>query len=119
MSEPLVLTVQPSSLELQAGREEVALLTLRNRSDQVGQYALRVEGLEANWANVEREQVGIFPGQEERVRVRFHPPREARPAVYPVILHATVMAGDPGESFATLELAVRPAAKTKARKRGA
>jgi hypothetical protein len=64
-------------LSLDAGGEGGASLTVRNDSDVVEEYALRVVGRAASWAEVLPDRVSLYPGQDTTAAVIFHPPRSA------------------------------------------
>lgn len=107
MAQFLRVSVEPASVEVQAGQESVARLTVRNRGEAVGQYALRMEGIDPAWATIEPDQLGVFPGEEATARVRLRPPQNAIPATYPAIVRVFSLGDEPGEARAIFDLIVR------------
>ncbi|RAM38657.1 COG1470 family protein [Arthrobacter globiformis] len=64
-------------LSLEAGTEGSVHLTLRNDSDVVEEYALRVVGPAESWAEILPDRVSLYPGQDTTAAITFHPPRSA------------------------------------------
>jgi hypothetical protein len=62
-------------LSMEAGAEGAAHLTLRNDSDVVEEYALRVVGPAASWAEILPDRVSLYPGHNTTAAVTFKPPR--------------------------------------------
>jgi hypothetical protein len=69
----VTLQISVSSLRVDPGKEVVAELRIRNRSDVVDGYALSAV---PGWVTVEPQTVSLFPDKEQTVLVRFRPPRE-------------------------------------------
>jgi hypothetical protein len=68
-------TLDMPTLSLEAGAEAAVRLTVRNDSDVVEEYALRVVGLVEPWAEVLPDRVSLYPGQDMTATVTFRPPR--------------------------------------------
>lgn len=62
-------------LSLEAGAEGASHLTVRNDSDVVEEYALRVVGPAEPWAEILPDRVSLYPGQDTTATVTFKPPR--------------------------------------------
>ena len=64
-------------LSLEGGAEGTARLTLRNDSDVVEEYALRVVGPAESWAEVAPDRVSLYPGHGTTAEMTFRPPRSS------------------------------------------
>lgn len=88
MADPIVVTTDPARIQMKPGEQATATATIRNRSEEVEHYELRVEGVPEGWADVAPNQVSAFPLQEVRAQVRIHPPEDAQGAIYSLIVRA-------------------------------
>ncbi len=88
MADPVVITTDPSRLQVKPGEQASATAMIRNRSEEVEHYDLRVEGVPEGWADITPDQVSAFPLQEVRAQVRVHPPQDAQGAIYSLIVRA-------------------------------
>ena len=70
MPASITLSIDPPTLDVQAGAEASAQLKVQNRSQFVGQYTLSVSGAEAAWATLEPDQLGVFPGGDATATLR-------------------------------------------------
>jgi hypothetical protein len=107
MPQSVILSIEPSALQLHAGSRTIARLTMRNNSQSVGQYQLRVQGIDPNWVRIEPDQLGIFPGTEAAASLRFNIPQGVSPATYRVIVIAVSQTDQPDQAQATLALTVQ------------
>ena len=103
MAERIGLLLEPSSLQVQAGGEAVAILTVENRSTIVDQYSVSVEGLEPGWYDLSSAVAGLFPGEKAQVRVSFHPPRstQVQAGTFPFSIRASSLANP--QEYSTVE----------------
>ncbi|HKF74758.1 MAG TPA: hypothetical protein VKF59_01330 [Candidatus Dormibacteraeota bacterium] len=62
-------------IDVDPGGEAAVELRVQNRGQVVDQFALEVLGAAAEWATVEPATLNLFPGKEEKARIRFRPPR--------------------------------------------
>ena len=88
MADPVVITTEPTRIQIKPGEQASATALIRNRSEEVEHYDLRVEGVPEGWASITPDQVSAFPLQEVRARVRIHPPQDAQGAIYTLIVRA-------------------------------
>ncbi|MER3459335.1 MAG: hypothetical protein C4309_12505 [Chloroflexota bacterium] len=88
MADPVVITTDPTRIQIKPGEQASATALIRNRSEEVEHYDLRVEGVPEGWADIIPDQVSAFPLQEVRARVRIHPPQDAQGAIYTLIVRA-------------------------------
>lgn len=70
-------TLEPLRSEVEAGREATVTLSLRNDSDIVEEYSIRVVGDCSDWARVEPPEVTVYPGQSATAVVTLKPPRSS------------------------------------------
>lgn len=70
-------TLEPSRSVLEAGTDATVTLSLRNDSDIVEEYSIRVVGDPSDWARVEPPEVTVYPGQSATVVVSLEPPRSS------------------------------------------
>jgi hypothetical protein len=88
MPTPIVVSIDPSRVQVQPGEQGSAAITIRNRSEEVAHYLLSLEGVTPDWAAIVPDQVSAFPLQETHARLVIHPPAGTRGATY----HLTVRA---------------------------
>ena len=88
MPDTVVVKVEPAALQAKPGNQISADVTVRNRTEEVGNYALSIEGLPPNWATFVPNQVSAFPMQSIQSKLVLMIPPDARGATY----HATVRA---------------------------
>lgn len=72
-----VVTLDQPSLSLEAGAQATVQVTIRNDSDVVEEYALRVVGAPESWAEVVPGRISLYPGQDTTAAVTFRPPRSS------------------------------------------
>ncbi len=51
MSDSVILKLDPAALQVKPGAQVVARLTVRNRTEEVGNYLITIEGVPAGWAS--------------------------------------------------------------------
>lgn len=88
MADAIVIRIEPGLVQVKAGAQISANITIRNRTEEVGHYLLSVEGLPAGWAEIVPDQISAFPMQDIPSKINLHPPVGTRGATY----HATVRA---------------------------
>ncbi|MFJ5696421.1 hypothetical protein ACIP9X_21640 [Arthrobacter sp. NPDC093125] len=72
-----IATLDIPNLSVEAGAEATIHLTVRNDSDVVEEYALRVVGAVESWTQVVPESVSLYPGHVATATVQFRPPRSS------------------------------------------
>jgi hypothetical protein len=70
-------TLDNPTPSMEAGTEATIHVTVRNDSDVVEQYALRVVGAVDSWAQVVPDRVRLYPGHSTTAAVHFRPPRSS------------------------------------------
>lgn len=106
MPQPIVVSTDPTQVQVKPGEECTAIVIVRNRMEEVEHYVLKVENLPEGWAEVAPDQVSAFPLGEARSQVTIHPPTGAQGATYPVIVRATSQERPEVDGWASLELRV-------------
>ncbi len=106
MPETIVVSVDPAQIQVKPGEAATATIIIRNRSEEVAHYQLRVEGGQPGWAEVVPDQVSAFPLQEIRAQARLHPPQDAPGAAYLLTVRVISQERPDIEGTARLELNV-------------
>ncbi|MGH2354651.1 MAG: hypothetical protein ACRDI2_16325 [Chloroflexota bacterium] len=86
MPDQVPVELNPSKIEIEPGAAPVqATVTIQNLGDVVEQYNVEVDGLDSEWFTAPVAAVGLFPGDQEQVRISFHPPKREgmRAGAYP------------------------------------
>ncbi|TMC58224.1 MAG: hypothetical protein E6J26_05260, partial [Chloroflexi bacterium] len=110
MPASITLSIDPPTLDVQAGAEASAQLKVQNRSQFVGQYTLSVSGAEAAWATLEPDQLGVFPGGDATATLRVRPPAGAASATYTLTVRAADQNEDGESATAACKVNVRGSA---------
>lgn len=76
----VLATIEPSSLQVEAGASTQLVVRVRNRGTIVDQFDITVVGPTAGWATVDPGSLRLFPDKEGEARVTFAPPRAPDPA---------------------------------------
>ena len=82
MPDLIVVTLDPDHLQIQPAGKAEANIVLKNRSEEVENYILSVEGVPPEWADISPNQLSAFPYQEVRSHISVHPPANTQGAVY-------------------------------------
>ena len=115
---------QALATAVEAGQRERVLALVRNQSDIVDNYQLRIDGLPEDWWSIYPDTVYLVPfatggAYEQEVEIHLHPPRtpdaEAKTWDLRVVAHSK--AGSVTAAFAPLGLVIRPYTETTTRVR--
>jgi len=71
----VVLTVSPASFAVAPGSEVTVEVRIRNKSQIVDQYEIKVVGEPSRWTLAEPPTLSLFPDGEGQAKVRFRPVR--------------------------------------------
>lgn len=74
---PAALSILTPLVTVQPGTEGVGEILVRNTGTIVDQYTVNLLGDASAWARAEPAALSLFPGAEERVSIRFTPPRSS------------------------------------------
>ncbi len=88
MPDSIIIKVDPSQIQLMPGAQGTLNVTVRNRTEEVENYLLSLEGAQPGWGEVAPDQLSAFPMQDVQASVTIHPPQDARGAVYHLTLRA-------------------------------
>jgi hypothetical protein len=73
----VIARFDPAGVAVEPGQQATIELVVHNASNQVEAYHLAPVGEPAAWAVVDPPQLSVYPGDEDRARVTFAPPRTA------------------------------------------
>ena len=76
----VLATIEPNSLQVDAGASAQLVVRVRNRGSIVDQFDITVVGPTTGWATVDPPSLRLFPDKEGEARVTFSPPRAPDPA---------------------------------------
>ncbi|MGB8645336.1 MAG: hypothetical protein WCF84_08865, partial [Anaerolineae bacterium] len=88
MPDTIVLSVDPARVKVNPGEQVTASIAVRNRSEEVGEYTLRVEGAQAAWATMKPAGLSVFPMQTARAQIVIYAPPDTSSALYELIVRA-------------------------------
>jgi plastocyanin len=77
MSANIVLSLSATKLEVAPGESVEATIIIRNQSQVVDQFGIRIEGLDPTWWTLSTSSVSLFPGDQGEAKLTIHPPKEA------------------------------------------
>ncbi len=77
MSANIGLSLSATKLEVVPGESVEATATIRNQSQVVDQFDIRIEGLDPAWWTLSTSSVSLFPGDQGEAKLTIHPPKEA------------------------------------------
>lgn len=75
----LIASIDPVTLQVEAGGQAVVVVRVRNRGTIVERFEIGVVGPAAAWAHAEPDALRLFPDVEGTAQVIFHPPKAASP----------------------------------------
>jgi hypothetical protein len=107
MAASTFISVDPPAIQIQPGDQTSARVTVNNRGDSVGQYALDIQDLD--WVKLETKQLGIFPGDSATAQLQLLPPLDSASATYQVRIRAVNQLDPADRVQAVLNLTVRRA----------
>jgi hypothetical protein len=77
MSANIVLSLSSTKLEVAPGESVEATVTIRNQSQIVDQFGIRIQGLDPTWWTLSTSSISLFPGDQGEAKLTIHPPKEA------------------------------------------
>jgi hypothetical protein len=87
MPDLISVTLEPARLQLLPSGSSApasAAVIIKNRSEEVGNYTLTIEGVQPDWCDISPNQLSAFPFQEVRAQVNVHFPAGLPSAIYRV-----------------------------------
>jgi len=91
MSDRIEVALSPDRLQVAPGGSVTTTATIKNAGDVVEAYTIEVEGIDRHWCSLSVSSVSLFPGDDEKVQLTVHPPKESasRAGAYDVTLKVT------------------------------
>jgi len=77
MSANIVLSLSSTKLEVAPGESVEATITIRNHSQIVDQFGIRIQGLDPTWWTLSTSSISLFPGDKGEAKLTIRPPKEA------------------------------------------
>ncbi len=110
MPDLIVVTLDPAHLQLQPGGKASATIIVKNRSEEVENFTLTLDGVPSTWGEITPDQLSAFPFQEVRAQVAVHPPAGTQPAIYRLTICAKTQdqSGTEGRGLLEVELPAAP-----------
>ncbi|MBI5876501.1 MAG: hypothetical protein HZB53_02540 [Chloroflexi bacterium] len=96
MPDSVTLKLDTAAVQVKPGASATVRLTVRNRTEEVGNYTITIEGVPAGWVSASPEQVSAFPMQDIQADISVNPPADATGAVYHVQVRAATQSGSGG-----------------------
>ena len=106
MAVSISIVIEPTEVQIQAGGRASARVTLFNRGNQVGQYALTVSGVDPTWCSLDTPQIGVFPSDRSSLQLAIRLPASVLPATYQVVVQAINQLDPSDQAAAALPLTV-------------
>ncbi len=106
MPATVIVSVDPLRVQAPPGEKASAVVRIRNRSEEVAHYMVRVDGISPEWAELAPDQVSAFPLQETRAQITVHPPLGTRAATYHLTIRAVSQEDASLEGLAQLDVDV-------------
>ena len=77
MSANIVLSLSSTKLEVAPGESVETTIIIRNQSQVVDQFGIKIQGLDPTWWTLSTSSVSLFPGDQDDVKLTIRPPKEA------------------------------------------
>ena len=77
MSANIGVTLSTTKLEAAAGASVETAISIKNQSQIVDQFLVKVEGLDPTWWSLSVSSVSLFPGDQDQTKLTVRPPKEA------------------------------------------
>jgi hypothetical protein len=98
MSDRIRIELTPPAVTVVAdGPAARVAIVVRNDSEVVDQFTIRVDGLDSDWYSLPTASVSLFPGEQSELAVDIHAPPTTGDGAYPFSVVATSR-DDPTES---------------------
>ena len=110
MPDLIVVSLDPVRLQLQPGGKASAAIIVKNRSEEVQNFSLSLEGAPSTWGEITPDQLSAFPFQEVRAQINVHLPAETQGALYRLTICAKTQdqAGTEGRGILEVEVPAAP-----------
>lgn len=74
MSALIRVMLSKRALQVRPGERADFVVTIQNFSEIVDRYTVTVEGIDTAWVTVSRQEIALFPKDQDQVRITIHPP---------------------------------------------
>jgi hypothetical protein len=77
MSANIDVSLSATKLEVAPGESVEATITIRNQSQIVDQFGIRIQGLDPTWWTLSTSSISLFPRDQGEAKLTIRPPKEA------------------------------------------
>ncbi len=74
MSALIRVLLSHKSVKINPGEKAEVTLTVQNFSEIVDRYKIAVDGVDQSWVSISREELSLFPKDQDQVKITFSPP---------------------------------------------
>src|SRR5919199_1302768 len=106
MPDSIIVKVDPPQIQVMPGAQVSLNVTVRNRTEEVENYLLRLDGAQPDWGEIVPDQLSAFPMQDVQAQLTLHPPKDTRGATYHLTLKALSQTRAGAEGRAPLDVDV-------------
>lgn len=106
MADSIIVRVDPVQLQIKAGEQASAAITVRNRSDEVAQFWLKVAEGAPSWVDFVPDQLSAFPLEETRSQINVHPPADTPGATFHIVVRAVSQSNPSLEGRVNLDVQI-------------
>jgi hypothetical protein len=107
--------IEPKILSVIPGETVQTTATVKNSGNSVSQFTFRIDGLDPAWYHLPVSSVTLFPNDEEKLQITFHPPRTGKvtPGLYNchLIIISQENPGNPEDISLAIEVKAIPEIK--------
>ena len=103
MSANIKILMASSRLEVGAGEAVETTISLKNQSQIVDQFAIKIEGLDPLWWSLSTSSVSLFPGDQDEIKLTIRPPRDAEARAGSYEFRVKVISQSNTQDFTSLE----------------
>ncbi len=77
MSALIRVLLSTKSIQINPGEKAEVTLTVQNFGEIVDRYKIAVDGVDPSWVSVSREEISLFPKDQDQVKISFAIPADA------------------------------------------
>jgi len=108
MSALIRVLLSTKSIQINPGEKAEVTLTVQNFSEVVDRYKITVDGVDPSWISVSREELSLFPKDQDQVKISFAVPADvaAKAGHYDVRIQVISQENPTERSTAPLDLEI-------------
>jgi len=108
MSALIRVLLSKKALQINPGEKAEVALTVQNFSEIVDRYKISVDGVEPGWVVVSRDELSLFPKDQDQVKITFSPPAgmKAKAGHYDVQVQVVSQENPTERTIAPIDLAI-------------